>query len=100
MKLTDIFREHTNFSVCRGNSILLWKDAWHNSIREDDYPHLYSFAIDPNMSVERAGAIASENIYDLSTLPLSTIAQEELNNLQEDLDDIPFNMSNDEWSFN
>jgi hypothetical protein len=52
------------------------------------------------MSVERADAIASENIYDLSTLPLSTIAQEELKNLQEDLDDIPFNMGNDEWSFN
>jgi hypothetical protein len=40
---------------------------------------LYSFAIDPNISVERAGAIALENIYDLFTLPLSTIAKEELN---------------------
>jgi hypothetical protein len=43
----------------------LWKDAWKNSIREYEYPHLHSFAKDQNISMEKAGAIACENIYDM-----------------------------------
>jgi hypothetical protein len=47
MKHIDLFREHTICSAHKGDSILFWKDLWQDSIREDDYPHLFSFAKDP-----------------------------------------------------
>jgi hypothetical protein len=49
--------------------------------------------------VEKAGHIANKDIYDLFNLPLSIIAQEELNDLQEEFHNITFNTANDEWSF-
>jgi hypothetical protein len=45
----DLFKEHTTVSVKSGKTCLLWKDKWIVTIREDDYPHLHSFAIDKNI---------------------------------------------------
>jgi hypothetical protein len=49
--------------------------------------------------MEKAGGIATENIYGMFSLPLSTIAHEKLSSLQEELESINFNSDNDEWSF-
>jgi hypothetical protein len=40
-------------------------------LEKDDYPHLYSFAKEPFLSMGKASDIATKNIYDLFTLPLS-----------------------------
>jgi hypothetical protein len=69
-------------------------------LEKDDYPYLYYFAKEPFISMEKASDIATENIYDLFTLPPSIISQGELNNLQGEIHNISFNTSNDECSFN
>jgi hypothetical protein len=72
---------------------------WQDSIREDDYPHLYSFAKDPSISIQKARNMISENIYDLFNLPLSMVAQAELDDLQNEAHEMIPSQNNDEWSF-
>jgi hypothetical protein len=96
MKLNELFREHTMCTAHKGDTILFWKDMWQESLREDEYPHLYSFAKDPSISVQKARIKISKNIYDLFNLPLSMVAQEELDELQNEAQEMNLSQSNDE----
>jgi hypothetical protein len=99
MKHIDLFREHTTCTAHKGDSILFWKDMWQDLIREDEYPHLFSFAKDPSISILKARNTISDDIYDLFNLPLSMVAQAELYELQNEVNDFIPSQSNDEWTF-
>jgi hypothetical protein len=44
--------------------------------------------------------INNENVYDMFHLPLSTIAHEELHNLEQEFTDLEITGDHDIWSFN
>jgi hypothetical protein len=99
MKHNELFREHTICMAHKGDTILLWKDMWQESIGEDDYPHLFSFAKDPSISILKARDMINEDIYDLFNLALLMEAQAELDDLQIEANDYTPSQSHDEWSF-
>ena len=99
LTMMDSFRALAKCEINKGDTILLWKDKWDDSIREDYYPHLFSFAKDVNLSMEKAGHVTNEDIYDLFHLPLSTIAHQELSDLQDEIRDIDFSNNPDSWIF-
>jgi hypothetical protein len=66
-------------------------------IAEYTYPHLHSFAKEPNSNVSKA--LNEANIYNLFHLPLSHIAHQELQDHRADLDDAITGSTVDTWSF-
>jgi hypothetical protein len=72
---------------------------WQDSIREDEFPHLFSFAKDPSISIQKARDMINVDIYDLFNLPLSMVAQAKLDELQNEVNEFIPGQSNDEWSF-
>jgi hypothetical protein len=99
LTLQDKYKELTAVDIQSGKSVVLWKDNWNNSIRQDIYPHLHSFAKNQNISIDKAMEIYNENLYDMFHLPLSTIAHEELYNLEQEFLDLKITEDHDIWSF-
>jgi hypothetical protein len=100
LTLHDKYKELTTVDIQSGKSVILRKDNWNNSIRQDTYPHLHSFAKNQNIGIDRAMGINNENVYDMFHLPLSTIAHEELHNLEQEFTDLEITGDHDIWSFN
>jgi hypothetical protein len=100
LSLQDKYKELTSVEIQNGKTVALWKDNWDNSIRQDEYPHLHSFAKNQNIIFDKAMEISNENIYDMFQLPLSTIAHEELHNLEHEILNMEITGDHDIWSFN
>jgi hypothetical protein len=66
--------------------------------RQEECPHLFSFAKNKAMPLSDAWNGSSDSIYNLFHLPLSTIAHEELTSLRENIHDQDLNDENDIWS--
>jgi hypothetical protein len=66
--------------------------------RQEEYPHLFSFAKNKDISFSDAWNESNGSIYNLFNLPLSTIAHEELLSLWDDIHDQEPNDENDMWS--
>jgi hypothetical protein len=94
----DKFKELTTCNIGSGKSISLWTDKWgEDDIAELTYPHLHSFAKEPNSNVYKA--LNETNIYNLFQLPLSHIAHQELQDLRIDLENATTDNSVDAWNF-
>jgi hypothetical protein len=96
----DKYKEMTNVDINNGKSVILWKDSWNSDIRQDIYPHLHSFAKNQKITIQKAVEVTNENIYDMFHLPLSTIAHDELHNLEHELLDLSITATDDIWYFN
>jgi hypothetical protein len=92
------YRDITSISINNGKTCSLWKDKWMNSNKLEEYPHLFSFAKNQDISFAEAYDNNNESIYNLFHLPLSTVAHEELMNLQNDMFDQELSGENDIWS--
>jgi hypothetical protein len=92
------YRDITSISINNGKTCSLWKDKWMESTRREEYPHLFSFAKNKEISFADAYSDNNGTIYNLFHLPLSTIAHEELLSLQDDIHDQELNGENDIWS--
>lgn len=55
-----------------GKSMYFWTDLWHNNYLYQGFPHLFSYARNPNITIEKA--IQVEFLEDLFHLPLSVEA--------------------------
>jgi hypothetical protein len=92
------YRDITSISISNGKTCSLWKDKWMEGIRQEEYPHLFFFAKNKEISFADAYSNNNGSIYNLFHLPLSTVAHEELLSLQNDMHDQELNGENDIWS--
>jgi hypothetical protein len=92
------YRDITSISINNGKTCSLWKDKWMDGTGQEEYPHLFSFANNQEISFADAYSNNNGSIYNLFHLPLSTVAHEELINLQNDMHDQELNGENDIWS--
>jgi hypothetical protein len=99
LTLQDRYKELTTVDIQSGKPVVLWKDNWNSSIRQDMYPHLHSFAKNQSINIDKAIEIYSENIYYMFHLPLSTIAHEELHKLEQEFLNLEITEDHDIWSF-
>jgi hypothetical protein len=63
---SDRYKELTAVDIQSGKSVVLWKNNWNSSIRQDIYPHLHSFAKNSfaknqNISIDKDMEIYNEN---------------------------------------
>jgi hypothetical protein len=68
------------------------------SIRKEDMPHLFSFAKGESMSISKTLNYLHNDMYEMFKLPLSTIAHDQLHDLQEELHNLTISLENDQWS--
>ena len=71
------FEELTSIKASNGRTVRIWKDKWIEPKAMEEYPHLFSFARDQDIYLEKFHAQSEENIYELFHCPLSLIAAEE-----------------------
>jgi hypothetical protein len=98
LSLMQDYRDITSISISNGKTCSLWKDKWMDGTRQEEYPHLFSFAKNKEISFADAYSNNNGSIYNLFHLPLSTVAHEELISLQNDMHDQELNGENDIWS--
>jgi hypothetical protein len=93
--LDHLYKENTTIDINNRKTCHLWTDNWLSSIRELDYPHLFSFAKNKNISCREAWTTCNDNAYDMFNLPLSTIAHEQFHELQDDIHIMNIGAGND-----
>lgn len=79
LKLTKDYRNISRCNPGKGNSIMLWSDAWHDRPLKDVFPQLFSFARKPKYSIT---FFLEKQTQDSFFLPLSQQASAQLINLQ------------------
>ena len=75
---------HGYFTTCKpgtGSTIRFWKDRWHQTSPEIEFPHLFSFAKQQDISLKQLLDINDNNLLDHFHLPLSMIAFQQSENL-------------------
>jgi hypothetical protein len=101
LKLVDNFRGVAEVHLGKGDTFLFWLDNWkiNNSTTplKERFPRLFSYVLDENLSAAKVYAI--EDITDLFYLPLSPLAFQELEELQNLMHDNPVSDQLDVWSF-
>ena len=95
-RLSPIFRGLSSIQVNTGDSILFWKDPWMNVIPQNAFPTIFSFAINEDFSVQ--SFFQNEVTHNFS-LPLSTQALQEFQDLSNLLDNINITNQKDTWTF-
>jgi hypothetical protein len=52
IKLTNLFKGVAIPKVQEGSTILFWQDLWNEQILQQQFPELFSFALNPNATVK------------------------------------------------
>jgi hypothetical protein len=87
-----------------GSTILFWKDRWlGNSLLAERFPMLFSFAQDPDISLQKVISLDTE-MHNLFYLPLSHMAFQELHTISDMILALRHNQNHleiqDAWIFN
>jgi hypothetical protein len=81
MKLAGNYREICQVTPVAGDSIMFWSDKWRGNTISQDFPTLFSFALDQNVSLREM--VNLDSIEDHFYLPLSAQAFDEFNQVKE-----------------
>jgi hypothetical protein len=88
MALSEKHREICSISVGTGDTTLFWSDKWRQATLQEEFPRIFSFALDKNISVQEV--VQSADIGDLFHLPLSNQAFAEVQQVQHILSQTVF----------
>ena len=89
LRLNTIFRQISRCELGNGSSVCFWDDLWADSILSQMYPRLASFARNDDASVMEI--MQAEDLDSIFFLPLSQQALQELEDLQAQLQVLPYN---------
>jgi hypothetical protein len=81
MKLAGNYMEFCQVTPVAGDSILFWSDKWRGNSLSQEFPRLFSFALDQNISLREM--VNLDNIEEHFYLPLSAQAFDEFNQVRE-----------------
>ena len=86
----------TKCIIQAGDTAKFWKD-WTDDIVQHRWPHLFSFALDTNISVHRV--VSAATVDDLFVLPLSEEAYQEWEMFEELIHGLEIRHDKDEWVY-
>ena len=97
MQLAPIYRAITSVEIGDGSIVLFWKDHWLPNTLAEEFPRLFSYAKDEDISVQNLLTAAS--IGASFHIPMSAQPVEELRGLQQAAEDVVMVAgSNDVWN--
>jgi hypothetical protein len=85
-RLFDDYRGLSKATVRRGDTTMFWEDIWNFGSLQQLYPHLFSFAREPNCSVSHFLGLMPD-YGKLFQLPLSMVASHQLAELVDSLEE-------------
>lgn len=98
LRLNVLYRGMARCTVGDGSTVLFWNDLWLDGIISHEFPRLYSFALNQQISVQML--MQADSLDDLFSLPLSEQAYQEYQLLQDKLVQIHYDDSiKDQWQF-
>jgi hypothetical protein len=80
-----------------GETIMLWKDLWNGHLMQYQFPHLFSFSINKDITLH--SVLNQETLQDIFQLPLSEEAYSEVCNLEVFLQTVQLNENVDPGSY-
>jgi hypothetical protein len=98
--LISDFKSYTDVNTGYGDTVSLWHDLWSDEPIQELFPQLFSFAKNKEISYRQAAQ--AESIFDMFSLPLSQIAEDQANLLTDliDRNGAAHNVTHkDKWSF-
>jgi hypothetical protein len=97
VKLVNNFKEISSAFVQDGSSILIWQDLWNGHLLQHEFPELFSFARNPNITIKAFAA--SPQITGNFHLPFSDEAHNQFLMLQALLENIELTSRRDTWTY-
>ena len=98
LKLCTLYRGIATCTVGDGSSVSFWDDLWSGEILSTKYPWLFSFALNPDVSVNQV--MLSDDLDTIFNLPISEPAFTELLDLQQHIQSVAFDHnSKEQWIF-
>jgi len=98
MKLLETFKSFSTVQVQNGDACLFWHDKWLQQPLKEDYPELYSFALNNNVSV--TNYYAHQQLQEIYSLPLSTEAFQQFQLVHSFIEHFPLTDQHDKSSYN
>ena len=83
LSIWDSFVSIVNIKAGTGKTIRFWMDNWMDTNLLEEFPHLFSFSKNKDISLMKFISVSQENIFDHFHLPLSLIAAQECEELTE-----------------
>lgn len=93
------FKDMTTCKPASGDTILLWKDIWQADTLQSKFPQLHSYAKNDNITIATALEYIDSDFYDMFHLPMSSIAVQQSQELQNMLNEGANNSYRDTWQF-
>lgn len=97
LRLLDNYKGMAVVSVSNGSTCNLWSNLWEGMIPQFEFPELYSFAKQKNISVQKAKSMT--NVEQLFHLPFSAQAFQQLQTLVAALEQNANSEDLDSWSY-
>jgi hypothetical protein len=97
LKLLTKYKGIAMVNIQDGSTVSSWQDMWHGKVRESEFPHLYSFAIRKNITIQQVSNI--EDLHDIFQLPLTNEAYQEYTSLVIELENFDLTDDADIWSY-
>ena len=98
MSLWDKFRDLTSCLPGNGRSLRFWKDKWRDVSPHLEFPHLFSFSKDEDISLEQMLQLHETNLFDHFHLPLSMPAFHQSELISDLLETHDSQLANDKWT--
>ena len=96
LRLNILYRSISHFIVGNGTTACFWEDRWHSSLLTNSYPRLASSSRSTTISVYEV--MEATDLDTIFILPLSQQAMEELDHLQIELQNVPYDENaKDQW---
>lgn len=95
-RLIPMFRALSSVTVGSGDSVLFWKDNWNNQLLENEFPVLFSYGKEEDISLHNF--MESELQHNFH-LPLSNQAMQEWDALHSRLQNLHFSSEADKWAY-
>jgi hypothetical protein len=98
VSLIDKYKGMASVTIADGSSVLLWKDHWNRATPAMEYPELFSFA--KNKDITFKMAVNADDFTQLFTLPLSVEAHQQLIIFRDSVFTLMSTDGKDKWNYN
>ena len=96
LRLNPLYRGISHCIIGNGTTVCFWEDRWNSSLLKSKYPRLASFSKSNIISVQEI--MEATELDTIFILPLSQQAMEELDQLQNELQNVPYDENaKDQW---
>jgi hypothetical protein len=97
LRKLNVYKGIAEVVLGTGESILFWKDLWNGHLLQNQYPHLFSYVV--NEDITLYSVLHQKELHDIFHLPLSEEAYSKYCDLEILLQVTQLNENGDQWTY-